>query len=184
MGALLAIASWRNMQPSPQESPMFQVTKQLAIVLTTAALSASVVAQTPAVDKNLCTFIGVNPQEQLNDRQGHAISISQFTCKAEGGVLDGAVMTGSQIYEWNGVNAVGLAGYGVYRKPGATVIYVNDEMKNMLIMADGKVTGFASSGRGHYALATGTAASLNGKTYTYSAKPIGPGQFLLEAKVD
>ncbi len=46
-------------------------------------------------------------------------------------------MTGSQIYEWNGVNAVGHAGYGVYRKPGATVIYVNDEMKLNAEITDG-----------------------------------------------
>ncbi|HZM56603.1 MAG TPA: hypothetical protein VFC03_16400 [Acidimicrobiales bacterium] len=163
---------------------MFQFTTRFAIAFIATALSFSAFAQTQAMDRSVCTFIGMSPPEPLNDRQGHTISISQFTCKAEGGVLDGAVMTGSQIYEWNGVNAVGHAGYGVYRKPGATVIYVNDEMKNMVIMADGKPAGFAASGRGHHALATGTAASLNGKTYTYTAKPIGPGQFLLEGKVD
>ncbi|MDQ6628136.1 MAG: hypothetical protein M3Z29_06765 [Pseudomonadota bacterium] len=148
------------------------------------ALSGGAMGQSQGTDKSICTFIGVNPQEQLNDRQGHAISISQFTCRAEGGLLDGAVMTGSQIYEWNGVNAVGHAGYGVYRKPGATVVYVNDEMRNSLTMADGKVTGFAASGKGHYAIATGTAESLAGKTYSYTAKPIGPGQFLLESKMN
>ncbi len=160
------------------------LSKNFAAVSIALMLSAGAVGQTPGTDKSICTFIGVNPQEQLNDRQGHAISISQFTCRAEGGLLDGAVMTGSQIYEWNGANAVGHAGYGVYRKPGATLIYVNDEMKNMLTMTDGKVTGFAASGRGHYALATGTVESLAGKTYTYTAKPIGPGQFLLESRLN
>lgn len=163
---------------------MCNVTGSVAASVIVAALSLSSAAQSQTLEKSVCTFIGVNPQEQLNDREGHAISISQFSCRAEGGVLDGSVMTGSQIYEWNGVNAVGHAGYGVYRKPGATVVYVNDEMKNMLVLKDGKVTGFAASGRGHYPLATGTAASLTGKTYTYTAKPTGPGQFLIEAKVD
>ncbi len=163
---------------------MFHFSNRFAIAFVFIAFTTSAIGQTPTTDKSYCTFIGYNPQEQLNDRAGHAISISQFTCRAEGGTLDGAVMTGSQIYEWNGTSGVGHAGYGVYRKPGGTLIYVNDEMKNALTMADGKVTGFAASGRGHYALATGAFASLAGKTYTYTAKPTGAGQFLLEAKVD
>jgi hypothetical protein len=71
---------------------------------------------------------------------------------------------------------------GVARKPGATVVYVGPEGKLALTMTDGKVTGFTGSGKGVYVLATGSAASLAGKPYTWTAKSTGPMQFTAEDK--
>ena len=51
-------------------------------------------------------------------------------------------------------------------------------------MTDGKVTGFPAPGRGSYLMAIGNAASLAGKSYTFTAKPTGPGQFTVELKVE
>jgi len=93
-------------------------------------------------------------------------------------------MTGTQIYEWDGVNGVGKAGFGITRTPGGKAVYVNTEMKNTLTMTDGKVTGFVATGRGYYPVATGTASSLAGKAYSYVAKPAGPGQFIIESTLD
>lgn len=160
----------------------------IAVALVTAALTAvpaGVLAQTSNVIKSQCAFIGHNPPEALGDRPGHSIAVSEFACIVEGGPLNGGVNSGTQIYEWEGVNGVGKAGFGVVRGRGGHVVYVNTEMKNTLTMTDGKVTGFVATGRGHYPVATGVAASYLGKTYSYVAKPgPGPGRFMMETTVD
>ena len=56
--------------------------------------------------------------------------------------------------------------------------------KISLTVTDGKVTGWTGSGRNTYELATGSAASLAGKSTTYTAKSTGPGQFTMEVKVE
>ena len=49
-------------------------------------------------------------------------------------------------------------------------------------MTDGKVTQFTSSGKGDEKLATGSLAALAGKPYTWTAKPVGAGQYIIEVK--
>lgn len=48
------------------------------------------------------------------------------------------------------------------------------------MVTDGKVTGFAGSGRGKYVVAVGSSSALAGKTYNYTFKFTGPGQFVIE----
>jgi hypothetical protein len=94
------------------------------------------------------------------------------------------VLTGTTIYEWDRTNGVLLSGLGVTRKPGATTAYEHSGGKISLIIADGKVAGSTFSGRGRITMATGAAASLQGKTYSYSGKTTGPGQFNVDVKYD
>jgi hypothetical protein len=141
-------------------------------------------AQTPLTYRYLCQSIGTGPQEPLGDRDGHNISVYSYSCRVEGGPLDGGVVTGNAIYEWDKTNAVGLTGNGVVRKPGAAAVFQLSDFKNALTVVDGKVTGFLAAGHGTYKLATGTAAPLAGKTYTYTGRPNGPGQFAVDIKVD
>jgi hypothetical protein len=56
------------------------------------------------------------------------------------------------------------------------------DAKIALTITDGKVTGWTSSGKGTWLVASGSAASLAGKSTTWTAKPTGPGQFTLEEK--
>lgn len=62
--------------------------------------------------------------------------------------------------------------------------YQTSEAKLALTMADGKPTGFTGTGRGIYKMATGTAAALTGKTYSYTFSTTGPGQFVVDVKID
>jgi hypothetical protein len=94
------------------------------------------------------------------------------------------ILTGTYIWEWDGPNATLVSEHGVIRKPGATLVYVESHGKLALTMADGKVTGWTASARGTNVLATGSAASIAGKSYTTTAKPSGPGQFTFEAKTE
>ena len=98
--------------------------------------------------------------------------------------MSGGLLTGVGIWEWNGPNAVLVSANGVTRKPGATVVWVRTEGKLALTMVEGKVTGWTASGRGANPIATGSAASLAGKSFTWTIKPTGPGQFTIEDKVE
>lgn len=157
---------------------------RVAAVLLLSMIGVPSYAQAPLTYKCLCQTIGTSPQEPLGDREGHAVSVSSYTCRIEGGPLDGGVMTGNTIYEWDKTNAAGLSGNGVARKAGAMFVYQLGEFKTALTMADGKVTGFLGTGQGTYKLATGAAATLAGKTYSYTARPNGSGQFVVDIKVD
>lgn len=129
-----------------------------------------------------CQDVGAGAPEALGDREGHSITVNEASCHSESGPMSGAVLTGTTIWEWTGPNAVLLSSNGVVRKPGGTTVYQNTEGSLALTMKDGKVTGFTSSGKGDEKLATGNLAALAGTSYTWTAKPAGPGQFTIEVK--
>jgi hypothetical protein len=133
-----------------------------------------------------CHAVGNSPAEPLGDREGHALTASQATCLVEGGPLDGGVQTGTVIWEWDGPNGVVISGMGVQRKPGATAVFALLEGKAALTVVDGKMTGTSISGRGVYRVATGSAASLQGKTYTYTIGSSGEPQnhWTVDIKLD
>ena len=148
-----------------------------AIALSTTAPSAFAQGNTFTYT---CELVGVSAPEPLGDREGHAISVAEPSCRVDTGPMKGGVLTGTVIYEWNGPNAVLLAGSGVIRKPGSTVVYQLTEEKFTSTITDGKVTGFTVSGQGIIKLATGDAAGLAGKLSPYTVKSAGPGQFTVE----
>jgi hypothetical protein len=148
-----------------------------------AAAASSAVAQENTFTLT-CQDVGGGAPEPLGDREGHSILANDYSCRADSGPLSGGVWTGRDIWEWDKTNAALVSGNGVVRKPGATVVYQHTAEKSALTMTDGKVTGFAGAGRGSLAMAIGSAASLAGKSYTFTAKSTGPGQFTVEIKVE
>jgi hypothetical protein len=100
--------------------------------------------------------------------------------------MSGGVLTGRNIWEWDGPNAVQRSNFSVTRKPGATLVWVGTggKLSGQTMKADGKVTSFIASGQGNYVEATGSAPSLAGKSDTWTAKSTVPGQFTLENKVE
>jgi hypothetical protein len=128
-----------------------------------------------------CQDIGADaPLEPLGDREGHSISISQFSCRVDSGPMSGGVSTGTGIWEWNGPNAVLVSQHGVIRKAEATLVFVDTAGTLALTMAGDKVTGWAASGRVTFPVATGSAAAMAGKSATWTAKPTGPAQFSID----
>ena len=149
-----------------------------------AAFAPDVVAQ-ENITTGTCQAVGANgAPEPLGDREGHGIQVGQISCHVDSGPMKDGIVTGTYIWEWDGPNATLLSEHGVVRKPGATVVYVETQGKLALTMADGKVTGWTVSSRGTNVVATGSAASLAGKSYTSTAKPTGPGQFTFESKTE
>ena len=145
----------------------------IAAAVSFAALAPAALAQ----EKDICQSIGNTAPEPVGDREGHAIQVDMISCRVEGGAMDGAVGTGQDIWEWDKTNANMVSVTGLLRKPGATVAYELTAGTIALTMADGKVTGFTATGKGRYSLATGSAASLAGKSFTFTAKPTGLGQW-------
>src|SRR5208337_4800757 len=135
----------------------------IAAAIAFAAFAPGAVAEDNTVT-GTCQAVGANgAPEPLGDRDGHGIAIVQVSCRIDSGPTKGGILTGMDIWEWDGPNAVLLTGNGIVRKPGATVVYVETGGKLALTMADGKVTGFTASTRGTNVVATGSAASLAGK---------------------
>jgi hypothetical protein len=163
---------------------MSRYTIRIATVFAFSTVLFSALAQAQSTYKEYCQTVGTAPQEPIGDRAGHAISALTFTCRVEGGAMDGGVLTGSIFFEWDGPNAVGRGNIGIVRKPGSSLIYSSSEQKLTLIMVDGKVTGFSSTGRGTYTLGTGAAAALTGKGYTYVSKGTGFNQYVIESTPD
>lgn len=130
-----------------------------------------------------CQEVGVGAPEQLGDREGHAISVGNYSCRADLGPLAGGVLTGTGVWEWDQTNAKLISNGGVIRKPGGSAAYVTNEGKLALTITDGKVTGVNGLGAGMYSVAVGDAASLNGKSFTWATKSTGPGTFQIDVKL-
>jgi hypothetical protein len=154
----------------------------IAAAVAFAACAPNAVAQEITVTL-ACQDIGASAPEPLGDREGHSITVHQYSCRVESGPMSGGVATGTDVWEWDGPKAVQLSNVGVIRKPGATEVFVGDGGNLALTMTDGKVTGFTASGKNHAVIATGSAASMMGKTDNWTSKPAGPGQFAVEAKI-
>jgi hypothetical protein len=149
-----------------------------------AAFVPNAVAQENTIT-GTCQAVGANgAPEPLGDREGHGVSVGQISCHIDSGLMKDGIVTGTYIWEWDGPNATLISEHGVVRKPGATVVYVETQGKLALTMADGKVTGWTASARGTNVVATGSAASLAGKSYTTTSKPTGSGQFTFEGKTE
>jgi hypothetical protein len=146
-----------------------------------AAFAPGAVAQ-ENIFKTTCQDVGGFAAEPIGDREGHSISVDGYSCRVNSGPMSGGVETGTIIWEWDKTNAVMVSNSGVVRKPGAILVYQGAEAKIALTMADGKVTGFNASGRGRWLTATGSAASLAGKSFTWTSKATGASQFETEIK--
>jgi hypothetical protein len=157
--------------------------------LTTVLIALAIVAPNALAQEasysETCQYIGGPPKsEPLGDRDGHSLSSVEVSCVVNSGLLSGGIGTNSILSEFNGPNGVLLMGGGVIRKPGATLVFELTEQKIALTVTDGKVTGASVNGRGKVLLGTGAAASLAGKTFSYTIKPGPPGQFTIETTYD
>jgi len=135
--------------------------------IATAAIALAVVMPSAVAQEKetfTCQTVGTAAPEPLGDREGHAISVSEASCRADSGPDAGGVVTGTTIWEWDKTNGVVVSGNGVVRKPGYTEVYQAIDGKISLTVADGKVTGWTASGRNTVVLGTGSAASRVGKS--------------------
>jgi hypothetical protein len=131
--------------------------------------------------KQICQYVGAGAREPVGDHEGHLTLVSQYSCRMEGGPMDGAVVTGGDVTDWDKTSGVEVLGDAVVRKPGGFAVYQDTEGKAAVTIADGKVTGFTGSGKVHWVIATGSAAPLAGRTFDYTMKSTGAGQWEADA---
>ena len=132
--------------------------------------------------KQICQGDGSEYVDKLGD--GHAVSSGPYSCRMVSGPMDGGVITGQSLMEWDNTGGVVLAGSAVIRKPGGFVVYEDKEGKIALTITDGKVTGFTGSGKVRYLVATGSAAPMAGKTIAYTIKSTGADQWEADGTVE
>jgi hypothetical protein len=156
------------------------------IAFTLATAVAGAAAQSPSAGgfRMFCQMTGVGEQEPVGDREGHAISVSEFACRYDGGPFDGATATGMDVWEWNKGQATLMAGSGVVRGPNTKAVWRHTEGRLTLTTdRDGKVTGWTCSGKSTLPLATGSAAGEAGKAFTWTAVLTGYRQFRVDVKL-
>jgi hypothetical protein len=49
--------------------------------------------------KQICQEVGGNAPEPVGDREGHTITVSQYSCRVDSGPMSGGVVTGTAIWE-------------------------------------------------------------------------------------
>jgi hypothetical protein len=149
-----------------------------------ALLCATSVAQAKGeVFRSYCIYFGVRGPDVIGDRPDHRVTVGQSACDVTGGVLEGGVMTAQTIYEWDGPKATLLMGNGVLRKDGMLVVYKHLEGRTDVIHDD-KGTHYVAKGKGIVAFASGAAASMSGKTYTFRIVTPDTGKPYFEVTMD
>jgi len=156
----------------------FHVRATLAVA---ALASLPVLAQSWQAD---CQYVGVPTREAVGDRDNHALGGVQYTCRVLNGPLADAVLTGNNLFEWNGPRAVALFAEGVYRKPGTVAVFQVSQLNASVQVADGKPVGNTSSGTARFQLATGDAAPFAGKHFKFASKATGMNRFLLDTSIE
>ena len=116
-------------------------------------------------------------------RDGQPAELSQFTCRVRGGLLDGFVATGTNIWEPGKSRAVLIGSIVVARKANAAVVYEVQQATRTFTEAAGPAARWEGAGRGTYKLATGPAAPLAGKSFRSIARYDGPGTFTIHATI-
>jgi hypothetical protein len=134
-----------------------------------AAFAPSAVAQEIVVQW-ACQPIAAGLPEPLGDREGHAITISEFTCSATSGFMADAIANVMSVWERNGATGVQLSSTGLIGKPGSTMVFRGMGGTLEQTVVDDKLTGWTASGRDLTVLATGTWAPLLGRQATWTAK--------------
>lgn len=127
-----------------------------------------------------CNIVGNNAPEPLGDRAGHGLVSYQYSCVGVDGLLKGAVLSATNISEWDGPQGKFLLGGGVHRAAGGFAASRIREGAASITMQDGKPVGSTSSGTTVFNLASGTLSSLSGKAVKFTSKSTGPQRFILE----
>lgn len=156
---------------------MRNFSKTCAIVSAFAFMAGAATALAEDVARNKCQAIGPKGFQKLSDRPDHGFDIVTASCRVATGPMDGGVITAQYFWEWDKNVGTLIYGGGVVRKGDAILVYQYTEGTITLNMTDGKITGDASGGKGRWPIATGAAASLAGKTFTWASKATPTGDY-------
>jgi hypothetical protein len=157
--------------------------KRLVAIVTCSMLGvigAAGVAHSDTVGRYECNMLGTNTPEPIGDRAGHGLVSYQFSCIGVEGLLKGAVYSATHVSEWDGPDGKLVLVGGVHRMPGGLAVTQMQEGTSTIEMKDGKPVGVTGSGKALFKFASGSLASLSGKTLKFVNKSIGFNRFDIE----
>lgn len=155
--------------------------RRLACVLP--ALAAPAAFASDATSRFDCHVTGTESLPALASGGGTA-ELTRFTCRVRGGLLDGFLATGTNI--WDGAQRDGrlLGSLAVARKGASVVVYELTRVARDDRPPGADARSWEGRGTGIYKLATGAAVALAGKTFRSVARSAGPGAFTIETIVE
>ncbi|HVL55984.1 MAG TPA: hypothetical protein VM491_05740, partial [Burkholderiaceae bacterium] len=105
-------------------------------------------------DRATCHLAGPPAMEPVG--QDAMMQAVTYTCRVEGGPLEGAVMTGNAIYRYKQGTGEWLANHGVIRRHDGLMVYRGQEGNVKLQMKEGQITGWTGTGKNTVPAAAGT----------------------------
>lgn len=147
-----------------------------SILCAAALLSAGAAAFAQHEASAACTGAGPEGVEPV-DRTGRLLQVNEYRCVIRGGPFDGAVMTGTNLWEIHRGQTRFLGGHGVIRHPQGAAVYQETEGVLRLAVRDGQVTGWESTGAGIYKMASGRVSPFHGRRYAFHARATGANEF-------
>jgi hypothetical protein len=142
-------------------------------------IGTSGMAQADSIGRYECNIIGPVGLEPIGDHDGHVLRSYDFSCEGVDGLFKGAVYTAISVSELDGSKASFHLGGGIHRAPAGLAVGQMLEGSGSTTMLDGRPRATAS-GTMMVRFASGTLASLSGKTLKWAAKPAGFNRFDME----
>jgi hypothetical protein len=129
--------------------------------------------------------LSASTREAVGDREGHTIATGQSVCTGTSGVLKDSVWVFSVLFSYDKTEGTIIDSSSIVKKPGTLAVTKAVDLKQTLVMTDGKLTGYTGSGHIAFPIATGDAAALAGKTVEVTWKNNTPltNQYALEMKL-
>ena len=141
---------------------------------------ASGFAQADSIGRYECNIIGSIGLEPIGDRNGHVLRSYDFSCAGVDGIFKGAVTTSVTVSEIDGSQVTFHFAGGVHRMAGGLAVGETLEGTGSTVVQEGNPARATASGRMIFKFASGKLASLSGKTFKWTARPIGYNRFDME----
>jgi hypothetical protein len=127
-----------------------------------------------------CNIVGTLGQEPIGDRPGHMLVSFQYSCHGIEGLMKGALYTAYVASEWENQKDTYLYGAGIHRMTDGYAVVQLTNGAGSVVMRDETAAISQAKGKVVFKLASGSLASLAGKTVDFTARLTGPGHFIYE----
>jgi len=129
-----------------------------------------------------CRVTGSTRLDRLG-RNGQPAELSEFTCRVSGGLLDGFVANGTNIWEQGEDHDELLGSIVIVRKGDAAVVYEVQHATRRTPDPQRRGASREGTGYGLFKMATGSAAPLAGRSFRSVARSGAGGTFTVDTVV-
>jgi hypothetical protein len=142
-------------------------------------VGASGLAHADSLGRYECNIIGPIGLDPIGDRDGHLLRSYDYSCAGIDGIFKGAVLTGVSVGEMDGSRMTFHLAGGVHRVAGGLAVGETLEGTGSTVTQEGPAR-VTASGTMIFKFASGKLAALSGKTFKWTAKPIGFNRYEME----